>query len=80
MLPILFFLPLVVVLSFANIIPPETVNSLDPHALMGRWYLMYSSLIPVTTYLNNGYCATADYHQLSVQQDKIMFRLLNSQR
>lgn len=63
-----------------NFIPPRTVDSLNVDAYLGRWFLMYSSLIPTATYLQGGYCILADYSDLSTAQGKISFNILNSLR
>jgi hypothetical protein len=64
----------------SNFIPPRTVDSLNADAYLGRWFLMYSSLIPKATYLHGGYCAVADYADLTMEQGKISFSVLNSMR
>ena len=61
-------------------IPPATVSSLNASAYMGRWYQMYTSLIPTTTFEKNGFCVTADYFDPSVTFDKITFKITNSER
>lgn len=63
-----------------NLIPPKTVDSLEIEAYIGRWYLMYTSLIPLSTYLQNGYCVTGDYYNSGNQNGKVTFDVLNSQR
>lgn len=61
-------------------IPPSTVTQLNPDAYMGRWYLMYSSLIPKSTFLYDGYCVTGDYYGLQVEGSRTTFQATNSMR
>jgi hypothetical protein len=66
--------------DIGNLIPPKTVDSVDVTAFMGRWYLMYTSLIPVATYLQGGLCLTADYFGQDRELGKPTFRVVNSMR
>lgn len=60
-------------------IPPATVTSLNASAYIGRWYQMYTSLIPTTTFEKDAYCVTADYYDPSVTSEKITFKITNSE-
>jgi hypothetical protein len=40
--------------DIGNLIPPKTVDSVDVTALMGRWYLMYTSTDPRRNLLARG--------------------------
>lgn len=64
----------------SNIIPPKTVDALEPGAYMGRWYLMYTSLLPLSTYAKEAYCATADYLNPISKDGKITFDIQNAFR
>jgi lipocalin len=65
-------------------IPPDTVNSINVTAYLGRWYQMYASVIPNTTFERNGYCVCADYFNSMAQNcelnSNIAFTLINSMR
>jgi hypothetical protein len=39
---------------------PEPIQNLDMMGCKGRWYQMYTSMIPNNTYERNGKCITAD--------------------
>ena len=39
---------------------PEPVQNLDMMGCKGRWYQMYTSMIPNNTFERNGKCITAD--------------------
>jgi hypothetical protein len=57
---------------------PHTVESFDKDAYMGRWYQMYTSLIPNQTFQRDGYCITADHH--TCPEHNHAFMLINSLR
>jgi hypothetical protein len=62
-------------------IPPRTVDSVNIPAFLGRWYQMYASLIPNTTFEKNGYCLIADYSPVPSNADaNEAFGVRNSQR
>lgn len=61
-------------------IPPRTVSSLQPTAYLGRWYQMYTSLIPTLTYEKDGYCVVADYSNPNVEGSKVSWDLKNSMK
>lgn len=62
-------------------IPPDTINTINVTAYLGRWYQMYASLVPNTTFERNGYCVCADYFAMhNVSQENIAFGLTNSMR
>ena len=61
-------------------IPPSTVTDFNPNNYMGRWYLMYSSLIPTSSFLYNGYCVTGDYYDFATEGSKAEFHVKNSMR
>jgi lipocalin len=60
-------------------IPPATVSSLNASTYLGRWYQMYTSLIPTTTFEKDAYCVTADYYDPSITSEKITFKITNSE-
>lgn len=69
------------VLSVSSItIPPETVKELDALQYMGKWYEVYSSFYPRTTFERNGYCITATYGPLTTIDGKVSFAVLNSEK
>eukprot|EP01031_Cornospumella_fuschlensis_P025338 gene25338-30597_t len=47
-------------------VPPMTVDQLNVDQYLGRWYQMYSSLIPNSTFEKYGYCITADYYKTDI--------------
>lgn len=59
-------------------VPPSTVDSLNTTAYLGRWYQMYASLIPNSTFERNGYCVMADYD--ASETANAAFAVSNSQR
>lgn len=61
-------------------IPPKTVDSLDLAAYQGRWFIMYSSLIPTSTFLQGGLCAISDYGNCSTVDGKTSFTFVSSFR
>lgn len=66
-------------------IPPSTVDELDLDAYLGRWFQMYASLTPNTTYERGGYCVTGDYYAIDNQDEgsytaPIAFSLVNSMK
>lgn len=61
-------------------IPPETVSQFDPTAYMGRWYQVYTSLVPRLTYEKNGVCVVADYLNPVVTDSSARFDILNSEK
>jgi hypothetical protein len=77
---ILFHATVAVDVPDPNFVPPRTVRTLNAEAYVGRWFLMYSSLIPTATYLQGGFCAIADYTDLSTANGKISFNIVNSLR
>lgn len=58
-------------------VPPNTVNTFEPEAYLGRWYQMYASLIPTLTYEKDGYCIVADYSNPTVGGSKVSWDLVN---
>lgn len=69
----------VVAIPFSRFhIPPDTVPSLNTTAYLGRWFQMYTSLIPNVTFERNSYCVTADY--LSTTEPDAAFAVINSER
>ena len=69
-----------VVLSVYSTIPPETVKDLNASQYMGKWYEVYSSFYPKTTFERNGYCITATYGPLTSTDGKVSFAVLNSKK
>lgn len=61
-------------------IPPETVSEFDPTAYMGRWYQMYTSLVPRLTFEKNGVCVVADYLNPVVTDSSARFDIQNSEK
>lgn len=61
-------------------IPPRTVESLDLEAYMGRWYIMYTSVIPLSAWLQGGVCVTADYFGLTAADGKKTYQFVHSFR
>lgn len=61
-------------------IPPQTVSALDPAAYMGRWYQVFTSLIPTLTYEKDGYCLVGDYANAKVEGTKVSFDVTNSMK
>lgn len=59
-------------------VPPATVDSLNTSLYLGRWYQMYSSLVPNSTYERNGSCVFADY--AASKKPGVAFQLTNAQR
>lgn len=59
-------------------VPPNTVDSLNTTLFLGRWYQMYSSLVPNTTFERNGSCVFADL--APSKKPGVAFQLTNSQR
>lgn len=59
-------------------VPPKTVDSLNTTQYLGRWYQMYSSLVPNSTFERNGSCVFADY--APSKKPGVAFQLTNSQR
>lgn len=62
---------------------PTDVGPIDIESYMGRWYEIYSSAIPMSTFEKDGYCVTADYtlkQQDEEDPDKKSFDVLNSMR
>jgi lipocalin len=73
---------LIPVPELPGFLKPSDVGPIDIDAYMGRWYEMYSSQIPMSTFEKDAYCVTADY---TLQEDmdidkKITFDFLNSMR
>lgn len=67
-------------LDIINSIPPATADGLEIGAYMGRWFLMYTSVIPLATYLQGGQCITADYYEPQNENGMPTFKILNSLR
>jgi hypothetical protein len=63
-----------------NLLPPSTVDSLETAAYKGRWFVMYSSLIPTTTYLQGGFCVLADHTYFKTEDGKSTYNVLYSSR
>ena len=61
-------------------IPPKTVSEFDLHAYMGRWYQVYSSLIPSLTYEKEGVCIVADYSRPITREHHATFEIVNSEK
>jgi len=61
-------------------IPPKTVSEFELRAYMGRWYQVYTSLIPSLTYEKEGFCITADYSRPIAMQHRASFDILNSEQ
>eukprot|EP01031_Cornospumella_fuschlensis_P033835 gene33835-40938_t len=59
-------------------VPPMTVDQLNVDQYLGRWYQMYSSLIPNSTFEKYGYCITADYYKTDITG--AVFGITNAQR
>lgn len=59
-------------------IPPDTIDSINLKAYVGRWYQMCASIAPNKTFEKDGYCVTADY--FNVPTKGIAFGLTNSMR
>lgn len=60
-------------------INPDTVSELDVNAYMGRWYEMYSSIIPKLTFEKDGFCVTADYFKPFLSSTGVLqFEVVNS--
>lgn len=57
-------------------VPPSTVESLNTSRYLGRWYQVYSSLIPNITFEKNLVCVVADYYP--TDKDGAAFGLTNS--
>ncbi|KAJ1405084.1 hypothetical protein B484DRAFT_404554, partial [Ochromonadaceae sp. CCMP2298] len=65
--------------DLVNLVPPETVDKLIVPSFLGRWYQMYTSLLPVLSFEKDGQCVTADYYDPSVSLKEISFHVVNSQ-
>ncbi len=62
-------------------IPIETVDELQLSSYVGRWYQMYSSLIPDITFEKKGYCITADYfNESTTSANNVSFNFVISQK
>ena len=62
-------------------IPPPTVSELSVSSFLGRWFEMYSSVIPKATFEKGGFCTTADYFNDELTADgEIRFEVTNSQK
>ncbi len=52
--------------------PPPTVDTLNTEAFLGRWYQMYTSYLPQTTFEKNGYCVTNEYSPITETSFKMV--------
>ena len=52
--------------------PPPTVRSLDIDAFMGRWFQMYTSYLPATTFEKNQYCVVNEYSPITSTSFKMV--------
>ncbi len=52
-------------------IPPSTVDSLQIDAFMGRWFQMYTSLIPTKTFEKDLLCCVADFSQTAIPPKRL---------
>jgi hypothetical protein len=80
---LLFLLGALLCASFPlddNIVPPRTVDSLENSAYKGRWFVMYSSLVPTTTYLQGGFCVLADHFLFKSEDGKASYNVRYSWR
>jgi len=61
-------------------VPPDTVSDFDPNAYAGRWYQMYTSLIPRLTYEKKAFCVVADYSNVTVSENRATFDFVHSDK
>ena len=61
-------------------IPPKTVTEFNLHAYTGRWYQVYTSLIPSLTYEKDTFCIVADYSRPITMKHHASFDILNSDK
>ncbi len=59
-------------------VPPETVSTFNASAYKGRWFQMYTSLVPTLTYEKDGFCVYADYSEPYVTSNRTSFAITNS--